>query len=480
VLLRRVLIDSLTYGATNALTRGIALALIPFYTRMLAPSELGVVDLIAVLGNLANLVLAMEVSQAVARYFPPASAADKVNYASTALWFTLGAYSVALSISLLAAAPLAGWIFDAQGNDALLYIALPALWANGVFYFLQNQLRWQLQPRAYALASLICAATSATVSVLLILYSELGVTGVFWGQLAGALAASSYCLVASAETLRPRFDRAKLCAMLRFSAPLVVSSVAALATQYADRIVIKEFMSIADLGIYGVAQRLAAIISLVLAGFQATITPLVTRFSADPSTPEQIAHALRYFLAIALPALLGLSIFSRELVMVFATPVYAAAHGLFPILALAALLAGMYVFAPGLWLARKTRQTMAINLAAAAVSIGLSLAFVPRFGLGGAAVATLLSAGAGFAAQMVLGGRHFPVPMQWARTLAVLPLLAALLWISAILGESSFWTLVARAGLFSFGAAAMAAIVLGAAEMRRIMIRLAGMCGRQW
>jgi len=447
--------------------------LIPVYTRLLASGDLGAIDLLVVIGNLANLVLALEISQSVARFLPAAaSATQRSAYASTAFWFTIASYSVALVIALSMAVPLAIWVFESTGNERTLYVALPALWANGMFYFLQNQLRWQMRPRAHALASLTHALTSAAIAVGLVVYADSGVVGVFWGQLGGALAGSAYALIGGAEGLRPRIDMGKFREMLAFSSPLVVSSLAALTAIYADRIIIKEFLSVADLGVYGVAQRLAATVSLVLAGFQATLTPLVTHAARDPAAPLQISRSLRYFLALALPAVLALGMLSRELVMLFATPMYYPAHSLIPVLAAAVLIAGMYVFVPGLWLARKTRVTMGINMATAALSIALNLVLVPSFGLPGGAAATLASAIAGFGAYVILGQRHFPVEIAWKRLVLASAILSLLPLAGASLGDVSITATAIRFGMLACGAALVAYILLGASELRQIIVHL--------
>lgn len=476
-MLRRFLRESALYGASNALARGIALMLVPIYTRVLTPSDIGVVDLVALIGNLANLALALEISQAVARYYP-AGASHRAAYASTALWFTIGAYSIALAGGWAVASPFATWLFETPGHDAVLTIALPALWANGIFYFLQNQLRWQLQPRAYAVASLIYAVVHASATLVLLLHAEIGIVAVFWGQLAAAVSAILYAAFACGASLRPTFDMAKLGQMLGFSAPLVVSSVAVLATGYADRIIVKELMSVSDLGVYGLAQRLAAAVTLLLSGFQATITPLVTHFGTDASTPAQVGRAWRYFLAVSLPCVLALGIFSRELVAIFATPAYQAAHALVPILAGALLIAGSYVFVPGLWLAKKTGTTMLINVAAAAIGISLNLAWIPSLGLLGAALAALAAATCALGANIALGSRYFAVPIVGARTLGAVALLAALLAFGASVDRLSIGAFALRSVLWLCGSAAMAAIVLGGAEMRRIAVGMRPAAGR--
>lgn len=471
-MLRRFLREGTIYGLSNVLTRGIALLLVPLYTRVFGPAELGALDLLVLIGNLCNVVLVLEVSQAVARFYPAANHDhERAAYAATGLWFTAGAYTAGVAAALLAAEPLAYDLLDGALSPDTLRVALSALWASGILYFVQNLLRWQLMPHEYAVTSMVYAVVSATVAVALIVIAEMSIVAVFWGQIAGALLACARAIKAAGPTLGMRFDGARLKEMLVFSAPLAVSSAAVLATGYADRFVIKEWLSMADLGIYSVAQRLAGAVSLVLVGFQSAITPLVTRFAANPDARDEFARVFRFFLAIALPTILGLALFGREVLLLVATPIYYPAHPLVPLLGLAVLLGGMYVFAPGLWLARRTRTTMLVNLAAAVMAIILNLALVPSLGLTGAAVAAVTSAAFAFGAVAALGQRHFPLVVPWMRLAPCIPVLAGLVWLGSALGAPSPTATALRALLQAAGTAILTLVLVGPTELRMLLAR---------
>ena len=66
-MLKAVLRDSLVYGLASILSKGLAIFLLPLYTRVLSPSDYGAYDLLITLGVLANLIVALEISQGLAR-----------------------------------------------------------------------------------------------------------------------------------------------------------------------------------------------------------------------------------------------------------------------------------------------------------------------------------------------------------------------------------------------------------------------------
>ena len=105
-MIRRFFQESVVYALSSVLTRGIGLLLVPFYTRVLAPADYGAIEILAVVGGLVNIVVAVEISQGMARYFAASrDERERASYAATALWFTIATYS---AFFLLAAGKLAG------------------------------------------------------------------------------------------------------------------------------------------------------------------------------------------------------------------------------------------------------------------------------------------------------------------------------------------------------------------------------------
>jgi O-antigen/teichoic acid export membrane protein len=75
----------------------------------------------------------------------------------------------------------------------------------------------------------------------------------------------------------------------------------------------------------------------------------------------------------------------------------------------------MYIFAPGLGIAKRTGWIAAINIGGAAGNVILNYVLVPHLGIRGAALSTLLGNIAIFGANMIASQRLYPVPHDWRR-----------------------------------------------------------------
>lgn len=413
---RQFLKDSAVYGTATILSRAVSLLLLPFYTRVLSPTDYGITDILTVFASFVAVTIALEIVQALARHYPDAQTeAEKAAYASTALWFTAIVYTLFVIVCMVFSRPLASLILESSAHGLVFQVALLSIWANGIFYLVQSQLRWGLQAKEYAIASLASTIISIGASIVLVLALRLGVLGVIGGQLAGSVVGAALSFFYGRRSLRLVFDRSKLAEMLRFSLPLVPSSVGVIVKLYIDRIAIKTLMSMAEVGLFGLGYRLASVTSLLMVGFQRSLMPLVYTHYRNPSTPREIARIFRYFVALALLIFLGMSLFAKEILVVVATPDYYEAATVVPLLVLSTLLSGMYVFAPGLGIAKKTSVVATINILSAVLNVALNFTLIPYLGIVGSALATLLSAAFAFGASMIYSQKHYFVPHDWKR-----------------------------------------------------------------
>jgi O-antigen/teichoic acid export membrane protein len=426
--MRQLLRDGAIYAGAAVATRGLALLLVPLYTRILTPGEYGALDLIVTLGVLANIVVALEVSQGMAREW--ASEADAIvrrRMAGTALIFTMGTNGLFLALALPFSGILAThWLTHPAYAVAMLagfvYMAF-----NALFLQLQGQFRWDLRPRAYALVSALFAGLTLLLGAGM--GEMLGLVGVLAGQgLAAALAAfASLWLLRS--NLVWKFDRVQLVRMLRFSLPLVPAGLAVFVSFHVNRLLLNALGTLDEVGVFSVASRLAGVSALLIVGLQGALTPLVYVHHREPWVPAQLARLFEGFVALALLICLLMSLFSRELVAVFAAPGYASAATLLAVLAPATLLAQMYIFAPGIAIERRTTWQLAIATASAAVSIALNAWLIPQWGPLGAAAATLASSAAFFGLWLTVSQRLYRLPLRAMPLTLALVAYGLLVWL---------------------------------------------------
>lgn len=471
----RFLKHTAIYGSSQALVRGTSIVLLPFYTRVLDPTDYGIMEIVGVAVTLLTLLLGLELAQAVGRFYNDTED-DRLrqSYASSALWFTVLSFSAFALIAVPLAGPISSALLGSHRHADVIRVAAIALVAQGIQYLTLEQLRWRLLPHLHALTSFSSSIVLVGASAAFVLGAHAGVVGIFYGQLIGSSfgAALAVWFGRSSYRARPRPDRIRT--LLAFSVPLVPASAAIIFALFVDRIAIRTFMTLGDLGIYGIAYRFATIVSLVMLGVSGAFTPLVLRHHAEETTPAAIADIFRLFACGVVTIFLGLSLFAPWILRVMTTPKYYAAAGLVPPIVLAVTFSSIYVFAPGLLIARRTRAIATINVGAALLNGALVFSLVPIAGLQGAAFATLASFVLSFVTLMTLSQRAYPIAHDWRRLLVPLLVAAGLV----ALGRVAVDTYAVNAS--TFGIAAALFVVGLAVTMQQLVRRedLAAVAGR--
>ena len=127
---------------------------------------------------------------------------------------------------------------------------------------------------------------------------------------------------------------------------------------------------------------------------------------------------LTYLLVAALWLALALGALAPWLTALLTDPRYQRAEKGVALLAFAgAAYAGYTVLAIGSGRARRTQLNWVVTGFGAAVNIALNFWLIPRYGMVGAAISTLLAYVALFAGMTVYAQSVYPVPYQWRRVL---------------------------------------------------------------
>lgn len=413
MMMRALWRDGAVYTAGALLSRGVALLLLPLLTRVLGPADYGALDLISAWGVLVALVVPLEIAQGLARLWNESPAGEaRRRLAGTAWTFVSTGYGLFALLGMAAAEPLARLLLGESGWAAALRAGVCFVAANGVFTLLQSQFRWELRPIAYTMVSLLYALATLALVALASLGLRAGLAGVLWAQCGAALLCSCVGYGLLHRGLRWGIARHELAAMLRYSLPLVPAGVAVFVSLYINRLMLNALAPLSDVGQFGIASRLAGAVTLTLVGIQAALTPLIYAHHRDPETPALLARLLEGFSALALLCCLTIGVFGSELIALVATEEFLPAAPLLSWLAPAALISQMYVFAPGIAIAKKTHWQLGVTLVAAAAGALLNAVLIPLAGTAGAAWATLASAAVFFGTWLAVSQRCYPLPLR--------------------------------------------------------------------
>jgi len=201
--------------------------------------------------------------------------------------------------------------------------------------------------------------------------------------------------------------------MLRFSFPLVWSGLAVYSLTYIDRILIQRFLSLSELGIYGVSFRIASIPLVFMGIVNSSFVPLVYNKYKNSGIKAELEKIYRYVFFIGFAGITFISIFSVELLSIITTPEYLPAYRVMPFLLLSGFLMQFANMFLGLSLAEKTNKIAFIYLFGLIVSFAVNFILIPVLGIFGAAISSSLVALIIFSLQFHFSQKHYFVEIKY-------------------------------------------------------------------
>ncbi|MDA0161913.1 lipopolysaccharide biosynthesis protein [Solirubrobacter ginsenosidimutans] len=417
--LRRLLRAGAAYQLADAVSKVVALALLPIYTHHLTPADYGTAELMLTTIILVSIILRLGLGEALVRFhFLDTDPERRRKLARTATGSLFIATTLAaIAISLLAD-PISHALLDTDQPGVIRAAAL-GLWAFTNLELAYALLRVEENARAFATASLINVALTVLLTIYLVVIRDEGAVGLLLGN----YVASAVVVIGLWWTQRDAFgfrpggiDRAQLGPMLRFGLPTVPAEVSVFALFFIDRFWLFRFEDAAEAGLYSISVKLAGIVVFTVRAFQYAWPPLAYSIEDDAEASRVYARITTYYVLFTGVVVAGLVLLGRWLVRVFAAPEYFQAHEALPWVSLGWALYGLFL----VLVAMAGRAQVTVRNAPAAlvgliVNVALLALLVPPLGIAGAGIALAGAYVVMLVVMWALIRNLFPVAFEWGR-----------------------------------------------------------------
>ncbi|MBS1141850.1 MAG: polysaccharide biosynthesis protein [Proteobacteria bacterium] len=392
--LRSLLKSSLLYGLSDILLKLIGFFLVPIYTRVMLPEQYGVVGYTNAVTQVLTPVLGLGIVNCLPMLFFSHQDEARRRLVSTAINAVLG-FGLLLALTLTF---FGGPLFALVAPDVPFapYLVI-TIWVSlfaGFNLLPLGLFNIQNRPAAYLAFSVGLALLNVVSALVFVVGMKLGALGVLYALLVSSGVGLLIALFILRRSYLPVIDRKLLASLLALSLPVLPHLLSGTLARFVDRILLANLSTLATTGMYSLALVLASPVTVIMGAAFAALGPMYYKRAAqdDPALAEDWSRlGTLYFLVGALAAL-GLSIFSGEVLALFAPGQYGDARLLVPLLAVSQLVLGLYWLAtPAIGHARKTWIYPVASTVTLAIGVICNLLLIPVLGAAGAAWATLAS-----------------------------------------------------------------------------------------
>lgn len=380
----------------NAGSRLIALFMLPFYTRWLTPAEYGTTDVINTYAMLIMGFIAWCISDAIFVVPKNGTEEEKKTYYTSGWTFSFIAFLVAAVIFYLLDGFFVKKLIHNSFSDNLWYIYFVIV-GTFVQNYTQQFTRSIDKMAVYSITGVIHTLTLAILAFVFI--PGHGVKGYIISYILSYIIAAIYSFIFSGSykyVVISKNSTKSLKILLKYSVPLIPNSIMWWMVTGLNRPLIEANIGMEGNGILAVANRIPGIIGIMFAIFNNAWTISMLEEYGKKDFVNFFSTAVR---CIMLPTILFaalLSIFMKPVITLFANVSFIEAYKYAPIAILSVILSNLSGLIGGIFAAKKqSKYFFYSSFWAALVSVISIFVLIPKFGLYGAMISSVLSFSAG-------------------------------------------------------------------------------------
>ena len=371
--------QSLLYGASIALMKGVSLLMLPFIANHIAAEEFGRLEVITTLAIIGSILVGMGLEDTLFRFAGPEKNINKRRHISAEI-FTLTILIGTLTL-------IGGWFLapiitpSFPGNPSVyeIRLVLSLLALEGCIAIPLGWLRMNNKAVSFFFVSTGRALLQALL-VVIFLYLNRGVTGILEaGLIATALQTAILCILQLRDT-GIRFNLTTCKKSFIYSLPIVASGLVAFALNGMDRWILAENASLAEVAEFGIAAKFALAMVLLMQPFGMWWSPRRFEVLHHQNGEQKVAEIIAIGCAIALLITVTVGLISPPLINWLLPESYHQASQYVVAITIVMLLKELVeLFNIGCFNGKTTSSQLIINVISALIGISAMLWLTPQY-----------------------------------------------------------------------------------------------------
>lgn len=434
------------YTLGNLLIRSISFLLLPLYSNLISTEDFGRYSLLMAFYTIAAVFYQGGLTSALTKFYLDS---EDENYRHKIFSATLNLILlIGVSLTILAsafAADISNMILSSEKFSGLILLTLVTLFIESLVTTILQLLKTkELSRRAVSFAA-ISAVTNLLLNILLVYYLGWGIRGIITAQLLSAL----FVFLILIPTIRKEyifsFETPIVKSILSFSYPLIAAGILSTAVDVIDRFIINHYFGEQTTGIYSFSYKIALVMNVFVISMRTAWTPHSIRLFRSGIYSDIYGKVLTKIIAVSSIIFLSTSLLAGDLFnytfngKYLFNPSYQGGVVIIPLVLIAYgfnALAGFYATYP--YIKGKSSYFFYVDLLALVFNLLFNYLLIPKFGIVGAAIATLISYCAGFMFYFIISYKKLQINYQLNKILQTLIVTSIAYFICSLVNKIYF------------------------------------------
>ena len=414
--LKQLLKQGVVFGLTSSLQSALAFILLPLYTKYFSLDEFGGYNMLLVIAGGCNTVFYLGASSVLGRfYYDYKEKGQDKEIVSAALWLSMLGGAIQILLSLLLAEPISTRYLE---NPTLTLPFILCMIGNALSYpitTLTLLLRYKKKSLFYLIVTLSGLLINFAITITVLKFSDIKVCAPFIGMICSNTILITALIYSSRKDLTFRVPKTFYRTEIVYGAQFVLSSLLAYAYGSLDKFVIKEMLSVADVGVYSLGYRIGSIYHiLIYLPFALVWAPLRMEYRKSPDNAFFIKKIASYYTLGSVLFIVVCMVWGNDVLeLLFPQQEYAASLQIFPVVMMGYMFYGLSdIFNFGVYVNNKFLYLSLVPIVGAVINCGLNILL---FGVTVSAYVYMLTY---FVAAMMLffiSNKFYKLPIEWGK-----------------------------------------------------------------
>ncbi|MFV0351073.1 MAG: lipopolysaccharide biosynthesis protein [Oscillospiraceae bacterium] len=404
----RLVTNTLLLGISSFSSKILSVLLTRLYTTVLGVAAYGSKETLEQTANVLIPLMGLGIAQAVIRF-----GLDKDIPADNV--FTNGLVTILLGLTgIVLVSPIFSLIPHLQ-NEILLMIVY--MFTSCLRLLCCQFVRSQMRIRLYAIDGILASLYTVGFNMLYLVYFKMGTTGYFLSIISADLASTLGLFIVMGLWRYinfKQFNKPLFLQMLRYSLPLVPSTISWWLVSTSDRFFITYIVGQSATGLYGVAAKPSGIVSVISTFFTEAWQISAVTDGQDEDKGAFFSTVYAAVMAVAFIIGGGLIFFCQLAVRLLSgNAEYYEAWRYVPFLAISSVFTFLQSFMSSVFVVeKKSTLTLYSVLIGAGTSLALNSVLIPILGLYGAGIANMSSSMVIFVVRAIMARRFITMRYQ--------------------------------------------------------------------
>ncbi|PTM59609.1 lipopolysaccharide biosynthesis protein [Desmospora activa] len=383
--LKQLLSDSFAFSIALMGNKLVGMLLFPVFARSLDTAQYGDWDMTNSIAMVLTYLCILGTDSALAFYhFDDKEEVERKRYFTAALLFPVMLGTGLVIAALFVSNPLSSVLYqNNSGYSHLFLYAMVMILANIIIHQILAYARFTRRVWTFNLGTAAYVIGSSLWSIGFVVIADMGVVGIFLGQIVGQWSVALVLLWLFRKQLTRSVQWDYLQRLLRYGAPLLPALLAFWVMNALSRPMIYHWISAEAAGLFGAAARIASIIVLFTSAFQLAWRPFALSIKEQVDAPRIYSMVGRGYLVGATFFLLALTWSIQPVIQILTGDAeYLSAYPYVWLLALGTILNGMTgIVGVGLLIHKRTKAISYTFMMAACLFVTGTILLIPWWGL---------------------------------------------------------------------------------------------------